>query len=59
MLYVCYTTSDMKRYVGKMDFYAGLIAALGHDLNHRTIFNSFVMYKEVLAIRITSRRNIN
>lgn len=46
LLFHCYLSSDLKMHVQKFDFFASLIAALAHDLNHKGVNNAYKIKKK-------------
>lgn len=46
LLFHCYHASELKNCVQKFDFFASLIAALAHDLNHKGVNNAYKIKKK-------------
>lgn len=58
LLFHCYTSSDLKNSIQKFDFFASLIAALAHDLNHKGVNNAYKIKKKSAKSLIYSEQSV-
>ena len=57
-LFRFYTASDLKNSIHKFDFFASLIAALAHDLNHKGVNNAYKIKKKSAKSLIYSEQSV-